>query len=49
MEKQITKEYLELFRAVEDAVSSLEKIKQALICAQLRAEELYISEEEPNE
>lgn len=44
MEKEITKEYLELFSAVEDAISSLERIKTALIGAQIRAEELFISD-----
>ena len=43
MEKEITKEYLELFSAVEDAISSLEKIKLALICAQIRAEDIFLS------
>ena len=46
MEKQITKEYLELFSAVEDAISSLEKIRLALLAAQIKAEDIFVAEKD---
>ncbi len=49
MKKELTKEYLELFCAVEDTVTYLEKLKQMLISAQIRAEELFISDNDDSE
>lgn len=44
----ISKEYLLLFNAVTDAEQSLDRLRQTLMEAQLRAEELFLegSEEE---
>ena len=39
-------EYYLLFNAITDAISALESLRQALIAAQLRAENLYISRED---
>lgn len=45
----ITKEYLFLFNTITDTESALEKLRQQLIAAQQRAEELFLAEsdEEP--
>lgn len=40
----ISKEYLLLFNAVSDAETVLEQLRQALVIAQQRAEELYLEE-----
>ena len=37
------KMYLTLFNATEDAVNALENVRQALIEAQQKCEELYVS------
>lgn len=39
------KEYTLLFNAITDAIEELEKLKQQLITAQQKAEEIYISGE----
>ena len=45
----ISKEYLLLFNAITDAQESLERIRTELLCAQQRAEELYLAQDEHRE
>lgn len=45
----ISKEYLLLFNAITDAQESLDRIRAELLCAQQRAEELYLAQEESRE
>ena len=42
----ITQEYLVLFRAVTEAEQALETLRDRMIEAQQRAEEIYISRDE---
>lgn len=41
----ISREYLLLFNAISDAEKSLEELKQKLVLAQQKAEDLYISKD----
>lgn len=43
--EQIPKEYLCLFNAISDAEASLRELLAQLICAQQRAEELFLEQE----
>ena len=43
------KMYLTLFNATEDAINTMENVRQALIQAQRECEELYISASEQDE
>lgn len=45
----ISKEYLLLFNAITDAQESLDRIRAELLCAQQRAEELYLAHSEERE
>lgn len=45
----IPKEYLLLFNAITDAQESLDRIRAELLCAQQRAEELYLAQGEHRE
>lgn len=46
---EITQEYLLLFNAVTDAENTLLRLREDLIAAQQRAEELYIGDTEERE
>lgn len=41
----MTEEYLCLFNAITDALAALEALRDRLMAAQIRAEDLYISRE----
>ncbi|MCI9507191.1 MAG: hypothetical protein HFF62_11550 [Oscillospiraceae bacterium] len=43
------KMYLTLFNATEDAINTMENVRQALIQAQRECEELYVSAEQDEE
>ena len=43
------KMYLTLFNATEDAINTMENVRQALIQAQRACEELYVSAEQDEE
>ena len=43
------KMYLTMFNATEDAINALENVRQALIQAQQKCEELYVSAPEQDE
>ncbi len=46
---EITQEYLLLFNAVTDAENTLLHLREDLIAAQQRAEELYMDGDEPED
>lgn len=41
--ENLTQEYLLLFNTISDAEQALERLRQQLVLAQQKAEELYIS------
>ena len=43
------KMYLTMFNATEDAINTMENVRQALIDAQQKCEELYVSAPEQDE
>ena len=43
------KMYLTMFNATEDAINTMENVRQALIQAQWECEELYVSAEQDEE
>ena len=43
------KMYLTMFNATEDAINTMENVRQALIQAQRECEELYVSAEQDEE
>jgi len=47
MENILSKEYLLLFNAITDAQESLGLLRDALLSAQMQAEELYLEKEQP--
>ncbi len=46
--ENLSAEYLLLFNAVSETVNKLEEMKQALLNAQMYAEDLYISKDDQN-
>ena len=47
--EQIPKEYLCLFNAISDAEVTLRTLLAELMCAQQRAEELFLQQETPSD
>ncbi|SFP88754.1 hypothetical protein SAMN05216343_11742 [Oscillibacter sp. PC13] len=44
----VTKEYLLLFNAITDAEETLQQLRSNLIAVQQKAEELYVTADEPS-
>lgn len=45
---KLSKEYILLFNEITEAIESLDQIKERLVLAQQKAEELFISKDEEN-